>query len=137
MLVAVAARSVAGAGADVTLPQYRVLVVLAASGPRRIAELSAELDVVPSTGTRMCDRLAGKGLIRRERMESDRRGVVVAITDQGLTLVREVTRRRRADLARILRRVDAAERPAIVHALTALSTAAGEVPEQDWSLGWS
>jgi len=33
-LVAVAARSLAAAGDEVTLPQYRALVVLAARGPR-------------------------------------------------------------------------------------------------------
>ena len=33
-LVAVAARSLAAAGDDVTLPQYRALVVLAARGPQ-------------------------------------------------------------------------------------------------------
>ena len=38
-LVAVAARSLAAAGDEVTLPQYRALVVLAAQGPQGTAEL--------------------------------------------------------------------------------------------------
>ena len=60
-LVAVAARSLAEAGDEVTLPQYRALVVLAAQGPRGTAELAAALAVNPSTATRMCDRLVRKG----------------------------------------------------------------------------
>jgi len=56
-LVAVAARSLAAAGDEVTLPQYRALVVLAASGPQGTADLAAALAVNPSTATRMCDRL--------------------------------------------------------------------------------
>lgn len=40
-LVAVAARSLAAAGDEVTLPQYRALVVLAAAGPQGMAELAA------------------------------------------------------------------------------------------------
>jgi len=40
-LVAVAARSLAAAGDEVTLPQYRALVVLAAQGPQGTAELAA------------------------------------------------------------------------------------------------
>src|ERR1700745_1711626 len=66
-LVAVAARSLAAAGDEVTLPQYRALVVLAARGPQGTAELAAALAVNPSTATRMCDRLGGQGLIRRQR----------------------------------------------------------------------
>src|SRR4051812_50175053 len=74
-MVALAARSLAGLDADVTLPQFRTLVVLAARGPQRAVDVAAELGVNPSTGTRMCDRLVRKGLIRRTRATGDRRGV--------------------------------------------------------------
>src|SRR5690348_13934892 len=74
-LVAVAARSLAAAGDEVTLPQYRALVVLATRGPQGTAELAAALAVNPSTATRMCDRLVRKGLIRRHRQPGDRRAI--------------------------------------------------------------
>src|ERR1700758_166207 len=64
---ALAARSLAAAGDEVTLPQYRALVVLAARGPQGTAELAAVLAVTPSTVTRMCDQLVRQGLIRRHR----------------------------------------------------------------------
>ena len=51
-------------------------------------------------------------------------------------LVAEVSRRRRAEIARIVRRMPSADRQAAVAALQAFADAAGEVPEQDWSLGW-
>ena len=84
-LVAVAARSLAAAGDDVTLPQYRALVVLAVQGPRGTAELAAALAVNPSTATRMCDRLVRKGLVRRHRQAGDRRAVRIALTAAGRT----------------------------------------------------
>ena len=40
LLVAVAARSLADAGEEVTLTQYRSLVVLASRGPQRVAALA-------------------------------------------------------------------------------------------------
>ncbi len=89
-LVAVAARSLAAAGDEVTLPQYRALVVLAARGPQGTAELAAALAVNPSTATRMCDRLVRKGLIRRHRQPGDRRAVRIALTAPGRDLVAEV-----------------------------------------------
>ena len=101
-LVAVAARSLAAAGNEVTLPQYRALVVLAAAGPQGMAELAAALAVNPSTATRLCDRLVRKGLVRRHRQAGDRRLVRIALTAAGRDLVAEVTRRRRAELARLL-----------------------------------
>ena len=101
-LVAVAARSLAAAADEVTLPQYRALVVLAARSPRGTAELAAALAVNPSTATRMCDRLVRKGLVRRHRQAGDRRTVRIALTQEGRDLVGEVSRRRRAELARLL-----------------------------------
>ncbi|HEV7207820.1 MAG TPA: MarR family winged helix-turn-helix transcriptional regulator [Mycobacteriales bacterium] len=135
-LVAVAARSLAGAADDVTLPQYRALVVLASRGPQRALDLAAALAVNPSTATRMCDRLVRKQLVRRTRRAGDRRAVLVAISPEGEQLVGEVTRRRRIEVRRILAKVPGPERAGLVVALRTFASAAGEVPEQDWSLGW-
>ena len=63
VLVAVSARSLAGISDEVTLAQYRTLVVLASRGPQTLQALATELEVVPSTATRMCDRLVRKGLV--------------------------------------------------------------------------
>ena len=52
-MIGLAARSLANLDADVTLPQYRALVVLATRGPQRVVDISTELGVTPSAGTRM------------------------------------------------------------------------------------
>jgi DNA-binding MarR family transcriptional regulator len=135
-LVAVAARSLADLAEDVTLPQYRALVELAARGPQRPADLASALGVDPSTATRMCDRLVRKQLVQRRRISADRRGVRISLTPAGRTLVEEVTRRRRAEIAQILQRMPRADRASALRALRVFADAAGEVPEQDWSLGW-
>lgn len=133
-LLAVTARSLASVDEDVTLPQYRALVVLAQRGPRRPAELAAALAVTPSTGTRMCDRLVARGLVRRERPDDDRRVVAVSLSEAGEALVRDVTRQRRSELARLLGALPAERRRGVVDALHAFSDAAGEVPETEWAL---
>jgi DNA-binding MarR family transcriptional regulator len=135
-LVAVAARSLATVAEDVTLAQYRVLVVLASRGPQRLADLATALTVDRSTATRMCDRLVRKGLVGRRRGTEDRRVVRISLTEAGALLVHEVSRRRRAEIHRIVRRMHPASRAPVVDALQAFAEAAGEVPEQDWSLGW-
>lgn len=135
-LVAVAARSLAGLAEEVTLAQYRVLVELAARGPQRVADLAGALAVQPSTATRMCDRLAAKRLVRKRRTSRDRRAVRVSLTPTGRDLLREVARRRRVEIAEILGRLATEDRRLVLTALRAFAEAAGEVPEQDWSLGW-
>jgi DNA-binding MarR family transcriptional regulator len=135
-LVAVAARSLAAVADDVTLAQYRVLVELAARGPLRGADLAAALHVDRSTATRMCDRLLRKRLVARRRTTEDRREVRISLTSPGRALVDEVSRRRRDEIGQILERLPAAHREWVTDALRAFADAAGEVPEQDWSLGW-
>lgn len=136
-LVGVSARSIAAHGEDVTIPQFRALVLLASRGPQRSVDLAALLDVTPSTTTRMCDRLIAKNLLQRQPATDDRRSVRLELTDGGADLVRSVSQSRRRDVARIMRRVPAADRGQLVRALRAFATAAGELPEQDWAMEWS
>jgi DNA-binding MarR family transcriptional regulator len=135
-LVAIAARSVADQDAEVTLPQFRALVVLASRGPQRVMDVSRELGVDPSTGTRLCDRLVRKGLARRQRSTSDRRVVRVTLTPAGRSLVDQVTVRRRDELTRIVEAMPDEWPTGVVQALHAFSTVTGEVPEGQWWMGW-
>src|SRR3954471_14322120 len=94
-LVAVAARSVADVS-EVTLPQYRALVVLARPVTVTVGDLASALDVHPSTATRLCDRLENKGLVRRQHSSSpDRRETTLTLSPSGRRLVNRVTTKRR------------------------------------------
>jgi DNA-binding MarR family transcriptional regulator len=136
VLVAVAARSLADAGEDVTLTQYRSLVVLASRGPQTVAELADLVAVTPPTASRLCDRLVKKGLIRRRSGRHDRRQVLIALTETGRDLIDTVTVRRRREIADLLGAIPLETQRSVVAALTQLAEVAGEVPEQDWSAGW-
>lgn len=135
-LVAVAARSLAVVADEVTLPQYRTLVLLAGRSPQGMAALAAALGVSPSTVTRMCDRLIRKGLIRRRTSTRDRRQVRVALTTEGKRVVAEVTARRRAEIGRIISAIPVARRTELAQALSAFAESAGELPDRDWTSGW-
>jgi DNA-binding MarR family transcriptional regulator len=135
-LVAIAARSLAGQPTEVTLPQFRALVVLVSRGPQRVVDISTELGVDPSAGTRLCDRLVRKGLVRRQRSASDRRVVRVTLTPPGRALVAEVTERRREELSRIVEAMPGSWPPGVASALHAFAEATGELPEEQWWMGW-
>lgn len=136
VLVAVAARSLAEHETEVSLQQYRALVVLGSRGPQRPIDLAEALGVDPSTATRLCDRLSDKRLISRRRQTEDRREVRLDLTDQGRSLVAAVTGRRREEIGRLLAAVPAAGRADLVHAFRVFAAAAGEVPEDQWPRSW-
>ena len=132
-LLAVSARSLAAVDDDVTLPQYRALVVLGQHGPQRTVDLAAALAVTPPTATRMCDRLVAKSLVVRDRSDEDRRTVTVSLSQAGQGLVGEVTARRRAELRVLLGGMPPERRRSVVDGLRWFAEATGEVPEQDWA----
>ena len=136
VLVAIAARSLADVGEEVTLTQYRSLVVLASRGPQGVAALAEAVSVTPPTASRMCDRLVKKGLVTRRTDRRDRRQVRIALSPGGRLLVDAVTARRRQEIERMVGSIPEESRAGLVAALSHLSQTAGEVPEQDWSTGW-
>ncbi|GHJ38512.1 MarR family winged helix-turn-helix transcriptional regulator [Streptomyces sp. TS71-3] len=142
LLVAVSARSLATAEDRVTLPQFRLLVVLSTHGPAKLVALADRLGVNPSTAMRMMDRLIASGLADRQVNPANRRETVLRVTDDGARLVDEVTARRRAEIAAVVARMLPEQRTAMVEALTAFNQAGGEpkVTETErvlYPLGWT
>lgn len=135
-LVAVAARSLGAYEGEVTLGQYRVLVLLCSLGPQRIVDLAEALAVSQPNATRICGRLSRKGLIRRSRSSADRRAVRVSATPEGRQVVEQVSAARRHELSRIVGNMTSGHRDQLVEALSTFSAAAGGIPEDGWVLGW-
>ena len=135
-LVGVAARSIAGFD-EVTLPQYRALVVLMRPNPVTVGDLAVVLDIHPSTATRLCDRLELKRLVRRRPgISTDRRVTPVSLTPKGRRLVERVTEHRRRDIAVIAASISPGERRNVIRSLTSFAIAAGEIPGVD-QFGWA
>lgn len=126
LLVAISARSIADVDESITIAQFRTLVILSTRGSMNLATLAGILDVQPSTVGRMVDRLVTAGLIDRQQHPSSRRELVIDLTSRGQKLVRKVTARRRAEIARVVDNMPARERHGLVRALTAFSAAGGE-----------
>lgn len=140
LLVAVSARSLAAVEESVTLPQFRMLIVLATGGDAKLVVLAERLGVNPSTAMRMADRLVTAGLVSRAPNPSDRRESLLRLTGAGRQTVEEVTSQRRAEIAEIVSRLSPEQRSGLVEALSAFSEAGGEpeAPETDLHpLGWA
>ncbi|MFE6331968.1 MarR family winged helix-turn-helix transcriptional regulator [Streptomyces sp. NPDC057806] len=128
LLVAVSARSLAEVEERVTLPQFRMLVVLSTRGATKLVALADLLQVAPSTAMRMVDRLIAAGLADRQANPDNRRETLLRLTEEGRRTVADVTARRRAEIATIVERLAPAQRMALIEALTAFNEAGGEPP---------
>lgn len=128
LLVAISARSIAELDESITVPQFRALVILSTRGPSNLASLAGLLDVQPSTVGRMVERLVTAGLIDRRPNPSSRRELVAELSPRGREVVKAVTARRRAEIARVVEAMPARERRGLVTALTAFTAAGGEPP---------
>lgn len=134
-MIAIAVQSLSGLAEDITIAQYRTLVVLASRGPQKLADLAKQLGVTPPTAGRMSDRLVRRGLVSRHRGEDDRRVVRIAITPVGRDVVGEATQYRLAIIAEVLSGVPADRRGEIAAALRDFAAAVGEIPDDQWPPG--
>ena len=131
-LLGVVARSVAPVLDRVTIPQFRVLVVLSTSdGPVRSGDLAAALGVHPSTFTRTADRLVASSLVRRAENPENRRETLIELTSDGTDIVAQVTDRRQREIRSVLARVEPGERDLVLQAMTVFARAAGEPKVRD------
>jgi DNA-binding MarR family transcriptional regulator len=130
-LLAIVARSLAPVLEEVSLPQFRVLVLLETRGPTRVGNLAAQLDVHPSTFSRALDRLEAAGWVTRAANADSRREVLVSITSAGRTLVGDVSAKREAELDRVVAALPRDERDQVIHALAVFADAAGEPAASD------
>ncbi|MFI0510923.1 MarR family winged helix-turn-helix transcriptional regulator [Streptomyces sp. WSLK1-5] len=143
LLVAVSARSLAAVEERVTLPQFRMLVVLSTRGATKLVTLADLLQVAPSTAMRMVDRLIAAGLADRQANPGNRRETLLQLTDEGRRTVSDVTARRRSEIAAIVEKLRPTQRLALIEALAAFNEAGGEplAPALDEAephpLGWA
>ncbi|SCG54157.1 MarR family winged helix-turn-helix transcriptional regulator [Micromonospora halophytica] len=135
-LVGITARTLAALDAEVTLSQYRTLVVLASHSPIRTVDLAARLGVHPSTATRTCDRLVRRELVARHHRPVDRRVAWLTLTEAGKTLVGDVLRRRTDEIRRLLLLADGSRPHTPAELIEALVIAAGEPTEEQWWRRW-
>src|SRR3954452_6230294 len=136
-LVGIAARSLAGIREDVSLPQYRVLVLLDGRGSLAMSDLATSLDVNPSTVTRVCDLLVEKKLIRRKQAPNNRRMVCAELTPRGRRLVEQVMAHRESLIDDALSKMSEEGRRRLGRGLAEFAVAAGEVAGDAWTLGWT
>ena len=126
VLAGVALRSLDILDSAVTLPQFRLLAVLAGPEPVPSGQAAKTLGLDPSTVTRLADRMVSAGHVTRGTSPQHRGVVTLELTASGRDLVATADAWRRHELARIMAQLAPPEQAAVTGALELLVAAAGE-----------
>lgn len=126
LLTGVALRSMDALDGAVTLPQFRLLAVLADLGAVPSGQAARALGLDRSTITRLADRLVAAGYVIRGSDPGHRGVVLLDLTRSGRDLVVRADTWRRQELARIMARLSPADRAAVTSGLGLLVGAAGD-----------
>jgi DNA-binding MarR family transcriptional regulator len=113
-----------------TMPQMRVLFMLAERPGASAGELADELQVAPPTVTGMTDRLHKQGLIVRGVDPSDRRLVRLSLSDEGIRLTTEVADMSKATLRQVFERMPEERLELLTDLLEELT---GHAPRTFWT----
>lgn len=113
---------------DLRLDWYDVLYQLNVGGGRmRMFELADATLFSRTDCTRIVDRMAGEGLVRRERADDDGRGVYAVLTPQGRALLRRAATTHLAGIQRLFgAHMTSEEAAAMAATLDAVLEGAGE-----------
>ena len=90
----------------ISMTQLHVMNMLERHGEVAMSRLAEMLDVSDSNATGLIDRIEERGFVERIRVPSDRRVVLVRITDRGREVMEEVETLREEMLERMLGRLD-------------------------------
>ena len=126
VLAGVALRSLDVLDSAVTLPQFRLLAVLAGPEPVPTGQAAKALGLDPSTVTRLADRMVSAGHMTRGTSPQHRGMVTLELTASGRDLVATADAWRRHELARIMARLAPPEQAMVTAALELLVAAAGD-----------
>jgi DNA-binding MarR family transcriptional regulator len=85
---------------DITPAQSRALGVLQHHGVMRLSELSDHLRIAPRSTTEFVDGLQERGLVERRGDPSDRRAILVTLTEQGQKVGTAIQTARKAEAER-------------------------------------
>src|SRR4051794_13747621 len=103
-LLAVLDRARLAQSGTVPPTQLRVLTVVQRNRHTNMSRLAEALEVVPSSASRLCDRLEATGLLRRIPDPRDRREVRLELTPSARPLMDELRERPPRAVARVLAR---------------------------------
>jgi DNA-binding MarR family transcriptional regulator len=115
---------------QIGLAPLRALQSLDRLGPSLVTELGADLSILPSTASRLSDRLADAGYITRRVSPTNRRATVLELTDAGQAVLDELIALRVEAFGEVTRLMSRADCDALVQGAQAFTAAHRELSDR-------
>ncbi len=125
-VLALVARSSLGASQRISSSQLQALLTIDRFGSLNLTTLAEALAVLPSSATRLCERMLAADLVTKTPAVLDRREVVIALTSHGQQLIEQIEQARRTELQLALTQMPEHGRRALLAGLTALGAELGD-----------
>jgi DNA-binding MarR family transcriptional regulator len=104
--------------------QLRALTAVGRYGELNLSQLAEALGALPSSASRLCDRLEAAGLLTRDTGRANRRAVSLRLTPEGEALLAQARTSRQEQIAQVLAAMTPAARDELAEGLTAFQHAA-------------
>lgn len=129
-MLGVAVTTMADRQIDLSLTEYRTMVILQVKGPRSLSDIAIDLHLSNATAGRAAAKLERKGLAGRHADRYDGRVVVVSLTEEGRALYDETMARRQALFEIVLRDLSPDELVCIARAFRGFAESSWELRMQ-------
>lgn len=107
---------------DLSMAQWKALLVLHNLGAARAGEVAAALNLSPNATTAVLDRLEEEGLSSRQPDPSDRRAVLAALTPKGVGWVTDLLTANVRAYGEVLEELSVTDLEALRQGMVALRT---------------
>jgi DNA-binding MarR family transcriptional regulator len=104
--------------------QLRALTAVGRYGELNLSQLAEALGALPSSASRLCDRLEAAGLLTRDTGRASRRAVSLRLTQEGEALLEQARTSRQEQIALVLGAMSPADRADLAQGLAAFQRAA-------------
>jgi len=116
--------------AEITIPQFIALNIIAKKECPKMSDLSAELGVTLGNMTMMIDRLVKEGFVERKGDPLDRRVVRVCLQMKGRNLIKKANEHKMKSMTRIFSKMSESDRKTLLQIIEKLTTAIKEEQER-------
>lgn len=107
---------------DLSWTQRKIMMTIHANGPQKMSEIARQIDVTMSGATAVIDKLVQAGQVSRELSPSDRRVVLVELTDTGRDLLAESMQAQERHFEAVLDRLPADKQAELLESFKRIHT---------------
>lgn len=112
---------------DVTWAQRKILLLIDSRGPQKMSDIARQICVTMSGATAVVDKMVKMGLVTRHFDPTDRRVVLIALSDDGRKVMQDCVQVQERCFAQVLDRLSPEKRDELLQSFERIHTLLEEI----------